>query len=439
MSPAIFVLLLMLAMIIAFASGKFNFAVVALCIPVILQGSGILTAAEAWSGFSNTGVLLFVPLFMLGAVLKKSSFMFYLKRLIRKLGKTRGAKTKVLLVFGICSILLCNFMNATAAIALMAPMIGALAAESGFTRRGLNKWCADISCACRQMLPFGTVLAVYATNNAKLEAAGAIQRFSVLDPVLARAPFMIIWFIFMVLIGSRFYGKWSGEDPVETAALANIQNVVEDEKPTSLSPSKDRLAYILFIGGMLSMLFGPMLTSVPMMVWAFAFALVAIFLDVVTPKECLNSMVWISILLAAGTIPLTTAIAKSGAQGYIAAAVDWVMRGNTNEYILTGIFFLFPMITTQFMNDIASGQIYSALGIAAAVGLGLDPRPIMMAVSIGALTSTLTPMANSGQALAFGSGGYKFLDYFKAAIIPSIVYFVLFMLYQPIFINFILK
>ena len=35
MNPAIFVLMLMFGMIIAIASGKINFAVVALCIPVI--------------------------------------------------------------------------------------------------------------------------------------------------------------------------------------------------------------------------------------------------------------------------------------------------------------------------------------------------------------------------------------------------------------------
>lgn len=97
------------------------------------------------------------------------------------------------------------------------------------------------------------------------------------------------------------------------------------------------------------------------------------------------------------------------------------------------------MVTTQFMNDIASSQIYYAIGIAACVGLGMDPRPVMMAIGIGALTSMWTPMANSGQALNFGSGGYTMGSYFKASFLPSMIFFLLFMLYQPIYINFILR
>ena len=60
MSQAVFVLLLLLVMIVAFASGKFNFGLISLSIPVVLQATGILTAAEAWTGFSNTGILLFI-------------------------------------------------------------------------------------------------------------------------------------------------------------------------------------------------------------------------------------------------------------------------------------------------------------------------------------------------------------------------------------------
>ncbi len=439
MNPAIFVLMLMFGMIIAFASGKFNFAVVALCIPVILQGTGILTAAQAWSGFSNTGVLLFVPLFMLGAILKKSSFMFHLRKFIRKLGQTRGADIKILAVFGLISVLLCNFMNATAGIALMAPMIASVAADAKLPRRGLSKWTADLSCACRQMLPFGTVLAVYATNNALLEAGGATERFQLMDPVLARLPFILVWIVFMVIVGYKmFYSKWSGEDPVEAAQIAQEAIESTEERGTALTPTQDKIAYFLFFGSVAAMLFGPMFTKIPILVWAFGFALAGIFLGIITPKECLDNQVWISILLTAGTIPLTTAITETGAQEYIASAVKFLTGGTTNLYVLTAIFFLIPMITTQFMNDIASSQIYYAIGIAACVGLGMDPRPVMMAIGIGALASMWTPMANSGQALNFGSGGYTMGNYFKASFLPSMVYFLLFMLYQPIYINFIL-
>lgn len=149
---------------------------------------------------------------MLGAILKKSSFLHYLKKLIRKMGKSRGAKIKILILFTLCAMLLANFMNATAAIAMMAPLILALSGESKyFSRRGMNKFCADVSCATRSILPFGTALGVYATANALLEDSGSEYRFEMLDPLLVKTPFVIIWVLFMVFVGYRFYMReWSG-------------------------------------------------------------------------------------------------------------------------------------------------------------------------------------------------------------------------------------
>ena len=441
MSQAVFVLLLLLVMIVAFASGKFNFGLISLSIPVVLQATGILTAAEAWTGFSNTGILLFIPLFMLGTVLKKSSFLFRLKKLVAKLGSTRGGHIKVLLVFAVSAVLLANFMNATAAIALLAPMIGALSSEDKrFSRRGVTKWCADIANASRQIFPFGLVLAEYAVTNAKLEAAGSPYRLRILDPILSKTPFVLIWLAFMVFFGYRFYNKWSTADPMEESMAkdSSASNGKED-RGTTLSPFMDKLAYFLFFGNVAAMLFGTMFTNIPILIWAFMFALTAVYVGIVTPRECIDNMSWVSLLLAAGTMPLTTAIVKSGAQEYIASAVGFFMRGNNSVFALSIVFYFFASITTQFMSDLASKEIYTSIALAATVGLGLDPRPVLMAVLIGAFASVLTPMANAGQAICYGSGGYKFIEYIKAGLIPYLVYTVLFIVYQPIYMNLILK
>lgn len=430
MNSAIFVLLLMLGMILVFGWGKIPFGVVALCIPVILQGTGILTASEAWSGFSNTGVLIFVPLFMLGAVLKKSSFMFRLKKLVHKLSTTKGGQTKLLFVFGFCSLLLCNFMNATASIALMAPIIASCAEAGGFTRRQLNKWCGDISCCGRQIFPFGMTLTSYLTLNAVLEAAGAEERFDLFDPLLAKTPVVLVWFIFMVFFGIRLYKNWDGED---TYVLPASVNDSAEGRGTCYTPAQDRLAYIVFFGGILSMLIGSIFTSIPILVWAFIFAILGVVLQLVTAKECLDNMAWISILLAACGIPLTTAVTKTGADAYIASFVKWLLGGSGNLYVVTGVFFLVAMVVSQFMNDIATYTIFTALAAVAAVNLGLDARIVVMAPMVGALTSTWTPMASSAQALCFGTGGYTMWPYFKASVLPTLVFMAIYLAWMPIY------
>lgn len=43
----------------------------ALMVPVLLQGTGILDAKTAWSGLSNTTVITWIGLFIIGAVFAK--------------------------------------------------------------------------------------------------------------------------------------------------------------------------------------------------------------------------------------------------------------------------------------------------------------------------------------------------------------------------------
>ena len=101
MPQDILTLLILLLVVIAFASGKFRFGQVAICIPVIFMLTGILTSSEAWAGFSNTGVIIFVPLFTLGAILRKSSCLYYLKNFARKLGRSKGGEIKIFAIFAL--------------------------------------------------------------------------------------------------------------------------------------------------------------------------------------------------------------------------------------------------------------------------------------------------------------------------------------------------
>ncbi len=434
---AIFVLCIMVVVIIAFCSGKVNFAIVALCLPVILQGSGILTAAEAWAGFSNSGVLIFVPLFMLGALLKKSSFMFRLKRLVKKFSKTRGAKTKILFVYGVSAFLLANFMNATACVVIMAPLIATTASLCGSSKREMSKWVADIATCTRRCAPFGMVLAVAGKENALFEAAGVPYRLNTLDPLWAKLPVSFVWFFFMVFIGIRFYKHLNTLTDEDIAA--SVEEIDPTERGTTLTPAQDKLAYCIFAAGILSMLIGPMVTDIPMLVWGFGFALFAVIINLVTARECLNNMVWLSILIAACMIPLTTALTKTGAQDALGQVVSFLLAGRINIYAIIALFYGLTALSSSVLADTASINIFLALGITACAGLGIDPRPVTMAIEVAALTSILTPMASTQQAVVFGECKFKMGEFVRASIIPLVVYFVIYMLYQPIYLQYVLK
>lgn len=72
MNPLEITLVILLVTIIAFVSGKVPFSVISTGIILALILTGIKTPAEAFGGFINTNVVMFVAMFVIGAGLTKT-------------------------------------------------------------------------------------------------------------------------------------------------------------------------------------------------------------------------------------------------------------------------------------------------------------------------------------------------------------------------------
>ena len=80
MSPLEITLVILLVTIIAFVSGKVPFSVISTGIILALILTGIKTPAEAFGGFINTNVVMFVAMFVIGAGLTKTPLIQSLSR-----------------------------------------------------------------------------------------------------------------------------------------------------------------------------------------------------------------------------------------------------------------------------------------------------------------------------------------------------------------------
>ena len=143
MNQLIISIIIFVITVILFFSGKFSLGLIGLCAAVALQLTGVLDAATVWNNFTNESVVMFVSLFVLSAGLMKTRLI---SNFVEKLAKLQGNERKVLWGCLIITMLLAVFMNATAAVATMLPMITLICERSEVNPKKVIKPCCDMAC-----------------------------------------------------------------------------------------------------------------------------------------------------------------------------------------------------------------------------------------------------------------------------------------------------
>ena len=81
----------------------------------------------------------------------------------------------------------------------------------------------------------------------------------------------------------------------------------------------------------------------------------------------------------------------------------------------------------------ATALIMIPIGVSAANELGVDVRPVLMALSVACSAALLTPIATPVNLIAMGAAGYRFGDYWKLGILVMAVFFVVAVFLVPVF------
>ncbi len=76
---------------------------------------------------------------------------------------------------------------------------------------------------------------------------------------------------------------------------------------------------------------------------------------------------------------------------------------------------------TELVSNNAVGVIFAPIAIELGYALGLDPRPLVVAVMFAASAAFSTPIGYQTNMLVYGPGGYKFTDYMRVGIPLNII------------------
>ena len=116
-----FVLGLTIVAVVLFVTEKFSTDVVAVLVMVVLLVSGILTPAEGFNGFANPATVTVGAMFVISAGLFRAGAVNFLGRGLRRLARRSSTLMVLVMMLGVGS--LSSFLNNTATVAIMIPVI----------------------------------------------------------------------------------------------------------------------------------------------------------------------------------------------------------------------------------------------------------------------------------------------------------------------------
>lgn len=430
MTIQIFTVLIIIAlMTVSFFTEILPLGFTALMVPVLLQGTGILNASQAWSGFSNATVITWIGMFIIGSVFAKTSFTYRIKNFVKT--HSGNSQTRVIIMILIACTIMGLMTTAAATLAALTPIINEICDDNDLDRKRVFKSVADVSTwACVQMLPIGSSLSYFILFNEYLETSGTDLRYGLLDMTWIKLPMWIILVAYYIFAARKMGTKNSN------GSIAKKQKIVSEVK-SSYTPAQEKMAVFVFTANTVLMVVASFTKIVPVYLVSTTFAALAVGLRLVTEKEALSSVSWNIIFLVAGSLPLSTAINVSGTGTWVSNIIQNSFPSLTNPVILATAFCIVSMICTQFMNNTAVWAVFSPIAAVMAINLNMDPRLVVAGVACGALICFATPMAAVAGAYAYGICDFNMKEYIKLGWVPCILMTAVFVIWAPIILNII--
>ena len=403
MDPAVLTLIVLGVAAFFFVTELIPLAVTAMGASIALGVLGVLTPKQVFSGLSNSTVVLFAGMFVIGAAMFQTG-------LAQRIGITvvhaagTGEK-RLMAAIMIVTIILSSVSSNTATVACLLPVVVQICAVA---RLAVSPQLMALAVAANVG---GTITMIGTPPNILMSAtlsASGLQPFGFFEFAWIGIPLSIAGVIYMLTIGRRLCPHGHVD--------SNLSDLTSDlPKDTR----KMTICAIILILVVIAMALSKTI-NVPMQTAAIIGALACVITGCLTEKQAYGGIDWTTIFLFAGMLPLAEAMDKTGAGAMIANGVVGIIGSNASPLIIVMAMFLLSCGLTQFMSNTAAAALLAPIGISIAQSIGVSPFPVLMAIGIAASCAFTTPVATPPNTLILGPGKFRFMDYVKVGL-PLVV------------------
>lgn len=415
MDPAVTTLIVLAVVALLFVTEIIPLAITAMGGAIVVGILGIIPMKSVFSGLSNSTVVLFAGMFVIGAS------MFY-TGLAQKIGTTVVAKAgagenRLMFALMVVTAVLSSVTSNTGTTAALLPVTLGICAVAKIP-------------ASKQLMPmafaagFGGIITMVGTPpniivTGALKAAG-FTPFGFFEFAWIGIPITVVSIIYMMFIGKRF---------LPDRTLSADVEVEQEVDAVSNDPKKMWISGCILIGVVVVMALD--LKAFPLEVAAIIGAMLAVLTGCLKEKQAYNSIDWVTIFLFSGMMPIATAMDVSGAGKLIADIVLGIVGSDPSPIMITAVLFILSCGLTQFMSNTAACALLAPIGISIAQGMGASPHAVLMAIGVAASCAFATPIGTPPNTIVLGPGQYRFMDYVKAGTGLIVVCFVVSLIVIP--------
>ncbi len=202
-------------------------------------------------------------------------------------------------------------------------------------------------------------------------------------------------------------------DPADIQRLAADMDMVDVSTPSERPYRREKAPIaLLAMMGIVVLAAFDVAPILPLAVLAMAVVLIARCIDA---EEAFSFVEGRLLALIFAMLAMGAALEHTGAIELLVGGLAPWLEGLPPVVLVWSVYFITTVLTELVSNN-AIAVIMAPIAIALGQTMGVDPRPLVIAVMIAASACFATPIGYQTNMLVYGPGGYRFTDYLKVGI-----------------------
>ncbi|MGE4527763.1 MAG: SLC13 family permease [Rhodospirillaceae bacterium] len=144
-------------------------------------------------------------------------------------------------------------------------------------------------------------------------------------------------------------------------------------------------------------------------------AMLVILTGCVSLEKAYEAIEWRILMLIFGMLGVSLAMEKSGAARLIVETAADLVRDFGPLAVLATVYFLTSLLT-EIMSNNATAVLMTPIVIGVAQQTGIEARPLVVAVMLGASASFATPIGYQTNTYVYNIGNYRFSDFLRIGV-----------------------